>query len=80
VITPINAADTLSSLKLQMEIRKTLSPNKAVELLKKHGANVSVEDAELILDFMNRMAALTIKNYQKTKRTNNADQKAGRTA
>ena len=80
MITPINAADTLSSLKLQMEIRKTLSPNKAVELLKKHGTNLSVEDAELILDFMNRMAALTIKNYQKTKRTYNEDQKARRTA
>ena len=80
MITSINAVDTLSSLKLQMEIRNTLSPNKAVELLKKHGTNVSVEDAESILDFMNRMADLTIKDYQITKRTNNVDQKAGRTA
>lgn len=47
-----------------------ISPEKAVEILKRHGTKVSKKAAELIFDFMNKMANQTIKNYQKNRRTN----------
>ncbi len=38
-----------------------MSPEKAIKVLKSHGVTVTVEEAKLILDFLNKLAALASK-------------------
>lgn len=45
--------------------KRTLTPEKAVEILKKYGTIVTVEEAKLILDFMYKLAKLSVEQYVK---------------
>lgn len=41
--------------------KRTISARKAMETLRKHGTVVSINEAELILDFMYKFAKLSLK-------------------
>ncbi len=45
--------------------KRSLTPEKAVEILKKHGTIVTIEEAKLILDFMYKLGKLSVKQYVK---------------
>ncbi len=40
--------------------KRSLTPEKAVKILKKQGTIVTIEEAKLILDFMYKLAKLTL--------------------
>jgi|GEM_PF-891473 len=40
-----------------------LSPEKAVEMLKKKGVDISLEQAKLVLEFMRKMANIVVASY-----------------
>jgi hypothetical protein len=40
--------------------KRTITPEKAVEILKKHGTIVTIDEAKLILDFIYKFANLTL--------------------
>ncbi len=42
---------------------KRISPEKAVEILKEDGIEVTVEQAKIILDFMYEMAEIVVDQY-----------------
>jgi len=46
------------------EIR-TVTPEKAVEILKKNGTIVTIDEAKLILDFMYKIGKLSVGQYIK---------------
>ena len=43
---------------------ETMSPEKAMELLNKYGTNVTAEEAKLIIDFLKKLAEISIRTYQ----------------
>nr|MCS3814772.1 hypothetical protein [Mucilaginibacter sp. X4EP1] len=45
--------------------RRTITPEKAVEILKQHGTTVTIAEAKLILDFMYKIAKLSVEHYIK---------------
>ncbi|MBX2947999.1 MAG: hypothetical protein KF704_01875 [Crocinitomicaceae bacterium] len=42
---------------------KGLSPEKVIRILDKHGTKVNLEEAKLILGFMNKLVYVTINDY-----------------
>lgn len=40
--------------------KQSIKPEKAVEILKKHGTIITVEEAKLILDFLYKFGRLTL--------------------
>ncbi|MDI3321355.1 hypothetical protein [Pinibacter soli] len=42
---------------------ETISPEKIVEILKEHGTHVTIEEAKIILEFMNNLASIAINVY-----------------
>lgn len=46
-----------------------LSPEKAVEMLKKKGVDISLEQAKLVLEFMRKMANIVVASYLEKNRT-----------
>lgn len=42
-----------------------LTPQKAVEILKQEGMEVTLEEAEKILDFLRNLAKIVVKHYLK---------------
>jgi len=46
-----------------MSSSEELTPDKVLEILKKHGKVVSLEMAAEIADFINLLAEITVKNY-----------------
>ena len=40
--------------------KRTVTPEKAVEILKKHGTKITIEEAKLMLDFIYKFANLTL--------------------
>lgn len=42
-----------------------IKPEQAVEILRKQGMEVTVEEAKLILEFLRKFAAITVSNYLK---------------
>ncbi len=46
---------------MQADEQDRISPEKAIEILKKHGKEVSAEEAKIILDFLYKIAKLTVK-------------------
>lgn len=40
--------------------KRTVTPEKAVDILKKHGTKITMEEAKLILDFIYKYAYLTL--------------------
>lgn len=48
--------------------KRSITPQKAVEILRKHGTIVTVEDAKLILDFMYKFTILAISQIVKHKK------------
>lgn len=46
---------------MQAERQDRISPEKAVEILKANGKEVTAEEAQIILDFLYKMANLTVK-------------------
>jgi hypothetical protein len=49
----------------KIEKQRKVTPQIAVDVLKKHGTKISLEEAEIILDFMYKMAKLTVENHSK---------------
>ena len=47
--------------------RRSITAAKAIEILKQKGTQVSLEEAEIILDFMYKMSKLTVDNFIKAK-------------
>ena len=45
--------------------KRQLTPEKAVEILKKHGTQITVEEAKLMLDFLYKFAKLTLETVLK---------------
>ncbi|SEM78756.1 hypothetical protein SAMN05192574_101813 [Mucilaginibacter gossypiicola] len=43
----------------------TVTPQKAIEILKRNGTIVTIEEAELVLAFMKKIAKLSIDQYMK---------------
>lgn len=41
--------------------KRNVTPEQAIEILAKHGTEVTTEQAKLILDFMYKFAILTVK-------------------
>lgn len=55
---------------------RTITPEKAKEILAKQGTEVNTEQAKLILDFMYKFAILTVKQIVRQRNTNqNGDKK-----
>lgn len=52
-------------------INRTITPEKAKEILEKYGTEVTAEQVKLILDFMYKFAILTVKQIVRQK---NSDQ------
>ena len=44
---------------------RTVTPQKAIEILKQHGIIVTIEEAKLILNFMYKVAGISVKTYIK---------------
>jgi len=45
--------------------KRTVTPEKAVEILKKNGTIVTIDEAKLILDFMYKIGKLSVGQYVK---------------
>jgi hypothetical protein len=45
--------------------RRKVTPEKAVEIFRKHGTEITVEEAKLMLDFLYKFAKLTLENVLK---------------
>lgn len=50
---------------MEGEITGRVTPEKAVEILKKNGFEVSLEQARLILDFLYKIANVAVAKYLK---------------
>lgn len=48
-----------------MEDPKPVTPEQAVKLLKEHNVTVTIDQAQKILEFMNRLATLAVDHYIK---------------
>jgi len=46
-----------------MEAGRKITPEKAIDILKKAGIQISKDEAKLILDFLYAMANITMDNY-----------------
>ena len=45
--------------------KRTITPEKAVEILKKHGTVVTLEEAKIIMSFMYKIGKLAVCQYVK---------------
>ena len=45
--------------------KRSVTPEKAVEILKKNGTNITIEEAKLILDFIYKFAILAVNQIVK---------------
>jgi len=45
--------------------KRSVTPEKAVKILQEHGTIVSLEEAKIILDFMYKIAKLSLDQYIK---------------
>jgi hypothetical protein len=45
--------------------KRTVTPEKAVEILKKNGTVVTIEQAKIVLDFMYKIGKLSVGQYVK---------------
>jgi hypothetical protein len=45
--------------------KRSVTPEKAVKILQEHGTIVSLEEAKIILDFMYKIAKLSVEQYIK---------------
>jgi hypothetical protein len=45
--------------------KRAITPEKAVEILKKHGTIVTLEEAKIILNFMYKIGRLAVNQYVK---------------
>lgn len=52
-----------------------MSPEKVIQILKEHGTIVTLDEAKIILDFMNMLASITVEIYLK-KESENANKLA----
>lgn len=41
-------------------VKRKITPEKAVEIMKKHGTEITIEEAKLMLDFLYKFAKLTL--------------------
>ena len=46
-----------------LEEKRRVTPEKAVEILKQHATIISLEEAEVILDFMYKLSYLSLEQY-----------------
>lgn len=48
--------------------KRSITPQKAIEILREHGTIVTIEEAKLILDFMYKFAILSVNQIVKNKK------------
>lgn len=48
---------------MEDEVLTRITPEKAIELLRKDGINVNMEEAQIILDFLYSMANIVVEQY-----------------
>jgi hypothetical protein len=48
------------------ENTRKITPEKALEILRKHGLEVTLEQAKAILDFLYKVAHIAVKDYLST--------------
>lgn len=53
---------------IESESLKKLTPERVVSILEKHGTKVSVEEAEIILQFMRKVADVAVNQYLSVKK------------
>ncbi len=46
-----------------LNIKYSITPEQAVKILREHGTIVTIEEAKLILEFMYKIAKLSVKQY-----------------
>lgn len=51
--------------------KRAVTPERVVEILHQHGTEVTLEEAQLILDFGYRLCILSVKQVVKEKSSNN---------
>ncbi|MDF2852953.1 MAG: hypothetical protein K0S31_3638 [Sphingobacterium multivorum] len=47
----------------ERQYSKKLSPEKVISILDKHGTKVSIEEAAILLEFMRKIADITVNQY-----------------
>ena len=52
----------------ERQYSKKLSPEKVISILDKHGTKVSIEEAAIILEFMRKIADITVNQYLSVKK------------
>jgi hypothetical protein len=52
-------------LELMLTEKRKVTPQRAMEILKRSGLKVTEEEVEIILDFMYKLSKLTVDNYLK---------------
>jgi len=55
----------LQKQRVMLNEKRTVTPEKAVETLKKNGTVVTMEQAKIILDFLYKIGKLSVEQYVK---------------
>ena len=53
----------VNKIENKMDVDKKLTPEKVVKILEKHGTEVSAREAAIILQFMRKIADITVNQY-----------------
>ena len=48
---------------MEDEVLMRITPDKAIEILRKYGIDVNIEDAQIILDFLYSMENIVVEQY-----------------
>ncbi|MFT4152231.1 hypothetical protein [Parafilimonas sp.] len=52
---------------MESNAKKGLAPEKVIKILEKHGTSVTLEEAKIILEFMRKLARITVNQYLREK-------------
>lgn len=48
---------------MELNEEKGVTPEKVIKILEKHGTKVTLEEAKIILEFMRKLARITVNQY-----------------
>ena len=60
------------------EVLVRITPDKAIEILRKDGIDASMEEAQIILDFLYSMANIVVEQYVNNRRCDAANRNTGK--
>lgn len=55
---------------MEDEVLMRITPDKAIEILRKDGIDVNIEEAQIILDFLYSMANIVVEQYMSMRHCN----------